>query len=311
MPPHDKAHDRVTMSKMTIWPPPQRLHPGLFWLLGLAVLLVGCAHPVAGTAGATPQAVADLLPAPAIILGEQHDAKTHQSWQAQVVRQLGTRQQLAALVLEMAEAGHDTRGLGPLATEAEAQLALNWDGRAWPWQQYGPVVMAAVRTGVVVWGGNLPRHQLPKALDDTSIDRWLDAKTWAYHLAAIEQSHCGLLPASQISRMARVQVARDRSMAEAVGRVWRPGGTVVLVTGNEHARRSSGVPRHLDLLPPPWPVAAGPVRVVHMQTTPAAQAHHTPDTTQSTDTTWVSEPLPAQDHCASLRDRWSIPSRQP
>lgn len=244
---------------------------GWAWALVLvgAALQTGCATTTPpATPSGLPGHTAALLPAPVIILGEQHDADTHQRWHTQVVGQLAQQQQLAALVMEMAETGRDTRGLGPQASETDAQSALNWDSRGWPWQRYGPVVMAAVRAGVVVWGGNLPRPDLPSTLSDTRIDNWLDAATVAHHRAAIEASHCGLLPAAQIPRMARVQLARDRAMAQVVGRVWRPGQVVVLVTGNEHARPDTGVPRHLALLPPPWPQTAGPVRVVHMRTAP-------------------------------------------
>lgn len=285
------------------------------WALVLVVvaLQTGCATTTPSTPPpGSPRPIAALLPTPVIVLGEQHDADTHQRWHTQVVDQLAQQQQLAALVMEMAETGRDTRGLGPQASETDAQSALNWDSRGWPWLRYGPVVMAAVRAGVVVWGGNLPRPDLPSTLSDTRIDNWLDAATMAHHRAAIEASHCGLLPAAQIPRMARVQLARDRAMAQAVGRVWRPGQVVVLVTGNEHARPDTGVPRHLALLPPPWPQTAGPVRVVHMRTAPLdpERGSQASDPTAAT-TTWLSEPLPPQDHCASLRRVMPTSARSP
>ena len=64
-----------------------------------------------------------------------------------MVHQLAQQGQLAAVVMEMAEQGRDTRGLPPQASEALVQERLRWANDAWPWRQYGPVVMAAVRLG--------------------------------------------------------------------------------------------------------------------------------------------------------------------
>ena len=274
--------------------------------LWVCAALVGCAQvPPPVAAPPLGPSWAALRRTPVLILGEQHDADQHQAWQTQVVRHLGLQRDLAALVLEMADAGRNTRGLATSTDEATTRAALDWDDRAWPWQRYGPTVMAAVRAGVVVWGGNLPRSAMAAAMGDTAIDDWLGADTWAHHLRTIDLAHCGLMPAAQLPRMARVQLARDRQMAQAVLQAWRPQQVVVLVTGNEHARRQTGVPRHLALLPQPWPGTAGPVRVVHMQTgtNEALQG-----TLGDTDTVWTSPALPAQDHCARLRPNPTPPA---
>ena len=64
-----------------------------------------------------------LLPADALLLGEQHDAPAHQRIHQQVVQVLAAQGQLAALVLEMANQGGSTRGLPAQATEADIQAA--------------------------------------------------------------------------------------------------------------------------------------------------------------------------------------------
>src|SRR5574343_525099 len=70
-------------------------------LLGLLLLATACAQrPVQP---ALPLAV--LLPADALLLGEQHDAPDHQDLARQAVQSLQAQPGLAALVLEMAEAG--------------------------------------------------------------------------------------------------------------------------------------------------------------------------------------------------------------
>ena len=49
---------------------------------------------------------------PSLLLrGEQHDAPEHQQWQRATAQALITRQQLVAVVLEMADQGYSTRGL--------------------------------------------------------------------------------------------------------------------------------------------------------------------------------------------------------
>ena len=49
--------------------------------------------------------------------------------------------------------------------------------------------------------------------------------------------------------MVRIQIARDRAMAEVVATALRkapPGSTVLLLTGAQHASRDRGVPLHLQ-----------------------------------------------------------------
>jgi len=60
------------------------------------------------------------------------------------------------------------------------------------------------------------------------------------HESAIAKGHCNLLPAEAMPGMARAQIARDRSLAQAIGPYAARG--VVLLTGNGHARTDVGVP---------------------------------------------------------------------
>ena len=78
-----------------------------------------------------------LLPTDVLLLGEKHDAPQHQQLERQAVAWLAERGLLAALVIEMAEQGHDTRALASGADEAQVQTALAWDTNAWPWSAYG------------------------------------------------------------------------------------------------------------------------------------------------------------------------------
>lgn len=165
-------------------------------------------------AAAWPERLQQWLPADVLLLGEQHDAPDHQRLQREAVAWLASRGQLAALVMEMAERGHSTQGLPRDASEAQARAALQWDDAAWPWKAYGPVVMAAVGAGVPVLGGNLPRTRMRAAMADASLDQHLPAPALAEQQQAMRDGHCGLLPESQIAPMARIQIARDASLAQ-------------------------------------------------------------------------------------------------
>ncbi|MGQ0728403.1 ChaN family lipoprotein [Acidovorax sp.] len=268
------------------------------WLvLGSAtVALAGCAYaPATGTPPSPlwTDRLQSLLPADVLLLGEQHDAPDHQRLQREAVAWLSARGQLAAVVMEMAERGHSTRGLPRDASEAQAQAALQWDNAAWPWQAYGPVVMAAVGAGVPVLGGNLPRARMRAAMAETTWDRHLPAPALAEQHQALRDGHCGLLPESQIAPMARIQIARDASMARTAQEALRSGQTVLLVAGGGHVLRHLGVPTH-------WPANLVSKVVI-------AQVEHAPAAIKSgaqADAVVQTPALPPRDVCAELREQW-------
>ena len=60
-----------------------------------------------------------------------------------------------------------------LLSEAAVQQALSWNDRAWPWANYGPAIMAAVRAGVPVEDANLPRARMKEAMGNLELDTQL------------------------------------------------------------------------------------------------------------------------------------------
>lgn len=267
---------------MTFLPATGRL-ACLFLIAGLAA----CATK----APAAPDAVLDhLLPTRALLLGEQHDAPEHQALQKAAVERLAQRGLLAAVVMEMADQGRQTDGLARDATEAQVRDALGWtDETGWPWPTYGPVVMAAVRSGVPVAGGNLPRSGMRGAMQDVSLDGTLSAAGLEQQKTGIREGHCGLLPDSQIGPMTRIQLARDRAMAATLQQRARPGMTVLLIAGNGHVRQDIGVPRHLP--------AGFDHKVLVAQAGEAGAG-------LPADAVWPTPALPPQDHCAELRKQF-------
>jgi len=252
-----------------------------------ATALAGCAAGAPAADTPVARRVATLLPTDALLLGEQHDAPEHHAIERQTVEVLATNGRLAALALEMADAGNSTGYLNADATESQVQTALSWNDNAWPWSDYGPAVMAAVRAGVPVIGANLPREHMKDAMADVSLDAQLADGARAAQREAVRSGHCNLLPEAQIVPMTRIQIARDRSMAQAIVKARVPGKTVLLMSGAGHADKTLGVPQHL-----PTDIS---VKVVQMQAgAPRAAA-------DVFDVAWQTPALPEKDYCAELR----------
>ena len=255
-------------------------------LLALAALLQACATSHADIA----DRINALPPADVILLGEQHDAADHQHLQRATVLELVRRQRLAALLIEMAEQGKSTLGLPRNAPEAQVQAALQWRETGWPWADYGPVVMTAVRSGVPVLGANLPREAMRAAMTNLTLDTLLSPRDFAQQRDNIRSGHCMLLPDGQISPMTRIQIARDVAMASAIADAVRPGKTVLLVAGGGHVARGRGVPAHL-------PAALQTVEVLAVAG--KADAADRVDA----DVVWETPALPPKDHCAALENQ--------
>ena len=262
----------------------------------LTASLAGCASSDPSTA--SHASGAETLPArvlahppDVLLLGEQHDAPEHQQWQRQTIEQWAASGRLAAVVLEMADAGHSTQAVDKSVADSAVQQALAWNDKGWPWQAYGPVVMAAVRAGVPVLGGNLPRSQLRTAQTDTSLEALLGPAALERQRQAVRDGHCGLLPESRVPGMARIQVARDQSMAQTASAARRTGQVVLLVAGAAHVKRSLGVPAHL-------PQSLN-IKVA------IAHAGKADSAIKSEADWWHATPaLPPDDACDKLRQRW-------
>lgn len=263
--------------------------------LAATVLAAGCTLPRAQLPPPEPwpARLQSLLPADVLLLGEQHDAPDHQRLQREAVQWLAARGQLAALVLEMAERGNSTAGLPAQASEADAQAALRWNDGAWPWQAYGPVVMAAVAAGVPVLGGNLPRAEMRTAMQSAAWDAHLPPPALAGQHAALREGHCGLLPEAQIAPMARIQIARDASMARTAQAALRPGQPVLLVAGAGHVLRSLGVPTH-------WPQDLRSKVALAL----AGQGNIAMKPEADVDMVVETPPVAPVDHCEKLRRQW-------
>ena len=248
-------------------------------LRAAAALLAGLG---AGTAGA------DVL-----IFGELHDQPDQQRQVADEVRRRAEAGTLAAVVLEMAERGRDTRALPADADDARVREALGW--RGWPWEPYAAVVMHAVRAGVPVFGGNLPRESMRDVMRDDTLDARVAPPVREKLAQAVRDGHCGLLPQHQEAGMVRIQVARDLALAATVAEAHAraaPRQDVLLLAGAQHASRDRGVPLHLPAdLPVQVVLFGAPVAVLVADEWRAAAV------------------TPVLDHCEGLRARLQAPQR--
>ena len=278
-------------------PAPQRLTRYAI-ALGALALIGGCIgrpvspilQPAGGTlasAAATAARVDALLPADALLIGEQHDAAEHQQIEQQVVAHLAGRGLLAALAIEMADAGASTATLKPTATEQQVQNALKWNNKGWPWAAYGAAVMTAVRAGVPVLGANLPTAQMRSSMGDAKLDTQLPGPALKAQQQLIRIGHCNLLPESQITPMTRIQIAKDQAMTQTIEDLALPGKVVVLLAGNGHVNRQLGVPQHLP--------ATLHAKAVHLRAGDAT------DKDSAFDSTWPTSPLAEKDYCAGLK----------
>ena len=237
---------------------------------------------------ATAVRIDPLLPTEVLLLGEQHDAAQHQQIEQQVIALLAARGLLAAIALEMADAGVSTASLKPSSTEQQVKSALKWDDRGWPWESYAPAVMTAVRAGVPVLGANLPRAHMQGSSVDGKLDGQLPGPALKAQQQLIRIGHCNLLPESQITPMTRIQIAKDISMAKALSQAVLPGKTVVMLSGNAHADRKLGIPQHLGSS-----ISIKAVRLL------AGQVDA--ESADQFDGIWTTPVIPEKDYCADFK----------
>lgn len=241
------------------------------------------------------QLVGRLAAAQRLLIGERHDNADHHALQLWLLRALERRRAAGSLLLEMLEpsqqAAVDTvraqvaNGRWP----SDLPAALAWQG-GWDWRQYGTLLRHAVALPEPLLAANLDRAELARIYREGAALPEGAASAPAVRealLGQIRESHCDLLPASQLPAMLAVQQQRDRRMAE---RLLAAPAPAVLLAGAYHVRRDLGVPLHLADLG-----AVAGVQVLQLvevgRPVSAAEA----------DYGWYTPAPPPEDHCAVLR----------
>jgi uncharacterized iron-regulated protein len=125
----------------------------------------------------------------------------------------------------------------------------------WSWNFYRPYLQLAIDYGLPIVAANLSRSDAMRVAQqgfgavfdvqrpaDQPLEQLPD---WfvTEHQRAVDIGHCKLVPGSMLPSLARAQIARDLTLAQAI----RPytGRGVVLLSGNGHVRNDIGVPYFL------------------------------------------------------------------
>ncbi|HLA29750.1 MAG TPA: ChaN family lipoprotein [Pseudomonas sp.] len=240
------------------------------------------------------QLVERLAKAPRVLVGERHDNPDQHALQLWLLRALATRRAQGSLLLEMLNPDQQARVDRLRAAIAAGQSPrdllgeLAWQ-RGWAWSLYGPLLQYALRQPYPVLAANLERAEIGRIYSQAPALAGLAAAepVRAALLAQIRQSHCNLLPESQLPAMLAVQQQRDRRMAEAMLAAPEPS---LLLAGAFHVRRDLGVPLHLADLG----AAAGTQVLLLAELGESVDGY-------AADYLWYTPAQPAQDHCAKLR----------
>ncbi|WP_338800014.1 ChaN family lipoprotein [Pseudomonas sp. RSB 5.4] len=277
------------------------------WLLAV-LLLAGCQHvspppPISGEIRdlhsgqiLTAQELLTRLSGPQLlIIGEQHDNADHHAAQLWLLQALGEQRPQGSLLLEMLtpkQQPNVDQVRHAAAPPTDLPAALAWED-GWDWTLYGPIVRFALTQPYPLLAANLDDGEIRAVYRQSpalSGVRSNAALVKATLLEQISDSHCGLLPKSQMPAMLAVQQQRDRRMAERLMAAPTPA---LLLAGGWHARKDVGVPLHvLDL-------GAARAPTVLMLAEQGAEV-----TAAMADFVWYTPATPAQDYCAQMRKQF-------
>jgi uncharacterized iron-regulated protein len=246
----------------------------------------------------TPQQLVErLAKAPRVLVGEQHDNPDHHALQLWLSRELAAQRPQGSLLLEMLNPDQQARveqvqaavraGRAPRDTFA----ALAWQP-GWDWGLYGALVQYQLRQPYPLLAANLDRAEIMQIYQARPTLQGTASTAPAVQeklQADIRESHCGLLPDSQIPAMLAVQQQRDRRMAERLLAAPQPA---MLLAGAFHVRKDLGVPLHLADL------GAGEGNLVLI----LAEVGKQP-AADSADYVWYTAANTPEDHCAKLRKK--------
>lgn len=278
------------------------------WVILAGLLLSACQHVSAppqvvgeirdlrtGQALSAQELVSQLAKSARLIVGEQHDNRDHHELQRWLLQALGDQRPQGSLLLEMLTPDQQARvdDLRQAPTlPADLPGALAWQA-GWDWNLYGPIVSFALTQPYPVLAANLDTNEVRAIYANQPVlsGSRTNAKTVrAQLLAQVSESHCGLLPESQMPAMLAVQQQRDRRMAQ---RLIAAPAPALLLAGAYHARKDVGVPIHvLDL-------GAAEAPTVLML---AQQGNEV--TAAMADYVWYTPVTQAPDYCAQMRKQF-------
>ncbi|QBZ91845.1 iron(III) ABC transporter [Pseudomonas viciae] len=242
----------------------------------------------------TPQALVErLATASRVVVGEKHDNRDHHALQLWLLQALAERRAQGSLLLEMLTPQQQPRiaAVRQLSTlPKDLPGALDWSP-GWDWSLYGPVIEFVLTQPYPLLAANLDAAEIQRFYRQApglSGVRTNATVVKGELLGQIRESHCGLLPESQMPAMLAVQQQRDRRMAERLLDAPTPA---LLFAGAWHGRKDVGVPLHaLDL-------GASEAPIVLMLAEEGRDV-----TSTMADYVWYTPATPPQDYCAQMRE---------
>ncbi len=236
------------------------------------------------------QLVARLAAQPRVLVGEQHDNPDHHALQLWLLQAVESRREQGSLLLEMLDpeqqAKVDAVRRGPMPSLPQA---LAWQ-KNWNWELYGPIVRYALTQPYPLLAANLDRSEIKRIYKERPVLQGKLSTTESVREPLLEQirdSHCGMLPESQMPAMLSVQQQRDRRMAE---RLLAAPPPAMLFAGAFHVRRDLGVPLHLADL---GKADGNAVLILSEVGKPVEQG--------AADYVWYTAAIAPIDHCANLK----------
>ena len=212
-----------------------------------------CAALASGAQAATrlapsAEALAQAMPGPRVVLlGEVHDNAAQHRLRAQALRTLVEHGARPAIAFEQFDRGAQDaidRARRERPGDVDYLIAQGNGASSWRWELYRPFIALALEYDLPIVAANLARADAMKVATSKGESDAPAALVRAQE-DAVRKGHCDLLPAEAIPGMARAQIARDRTLAQAIAPYAERG--VVLLTGNGHARKDMGVPRWIGV----------------------------------------------------------------
>lgn len=223
-------------------------------LTGVSLAAAAMVVPPPATVSSAPTEPPEpLRTEPIWLLGEVHDSpRAHRArWRDLAQRvEAGWR---PTLVMEHFDRERQAELQAAMDACADAPCVVQRaGGPGWDWPLLSPVLTLALQYRLPVVAGNVSRTDaarvvregvqaaLPTAvMQGFGLPGSLTSEVQAAQVQAVDEGHCGQLPAALLPRMAQAQVARDVWMAHQLLQHARQG--VVLLAGNGHVRRDVGV----------------------------------------------------------------------
>lgn len=248
-----------------------------------------------------------LASSPYVLIGEKHDNPDHHLIEQHLLNTFAASD--TAVVFEML---NDTQAplidsLKPNASLDDFKQQLQWPGKGWAWQDYGPLFQTVVQQGAALLAGNIDRQTISQ-LYSGGVDVLTDKQRFETVTAVSEkttdsitelvfESHCKMMPREYLQPMVNIQLAKDASMASAMVRSAK--SQKLLIAGNVHTRKDVGVPQHLAVKG----IASATVAIIEVQESLQQVTDYPEVQRKQADYVWFTPKVTDKDYCEDLKGR--------